>query len=496
MPISQNLTLNIKQTANLNVQMQQSLQVLQLGNVELLSFIEEELEINPFLDKNTEDNNNIDLEYDNKNSIDENLESTEILDPHIEELATEIDFAQPYISSQSNFYEDRVDFSNSHGKKNKQFDLDINYIENVAAKDISLNKHVNQQINLANFNDKQKIIALQLLEYLDDNGYLNASYKEIVDVIKCQLKDIEEVIGHLQLFDPPGVFARNLSECLQLQLRDLNRYDPIIATILENLDLVATHDLVKLSKISGVELTELKEIIVEIKSLNPKPGLLFEKEISSFVIPDVFLKQTKDGFIIELNPEAMPSLLINKEYYSLMKKKDKSFEKSFYVDKYQRASWLLRAIEQRADTILKVSTEIAIFQQDFFHKGVNYLKPMILRDIAEKIDMHESTVSRVINGKYLSTNMGVFELKYFFSSALKSSVSKDSFSSKSVKNQIKKIIDEENNNKILSDGDILSLLAKNGIKIARRTIVKYREEMNIPSSVIRRKQKLSFVRNL
>ncbi|HAT36256.1 MAG TPA: RNA polymerase sigma-54 factor, partial [Rhodospirillaceae bacterium] len=314
---------------------------------------------------------------------------------------------------------------------------------------------------------------------------------DVAQMLGCSEQRVERVLQSLQKFDPPGIFARDLKECLALQLQDRNRFDPAMAALLENLDLLAKQDKSALIKICGVDEEDLTEMVAEVRALDPKPAQNFEQEILQTVTPDILMRPHPDGdWIVELNPETLPRVLVNTEYHTRVSEEARNKdEKDYIAEQFQSANWLVKSLHQRATTILKVAREIVRQQHGFFAQGVEHLRPLILRDIAEAIEMHESTVSRVTSNKYIHTPRGTFELKYFFTSAIGGVGGADSHSAESVRHRIKSLIDEENSDSILSDDGIVAILKSDGIDIARRTVAKYREAMKIPSSVQRRREK-------
>jgi RNA polymerase sigma-54 factor len=297
----------------------------------------------------------------------------------------------------------------------------------------------------------------------------------------------------LQTFDPPGICARNLSECLAIQLRDKNRYDPAMQALVEHLELLAKRDVVSLRKICGVDDEDLAEMIGEIRHLDPNPGLKIGATRTQTVVPDVYVRPGPDGgWLVDLNSDTLPRVLVNQTYYSeLSKTIRKDGDKSYFTDCLQNATWLVRALDQRARTILKVATEIVRQQDGFFTSGVAHLRPLNLKAVADAIQMHESTVSRVTANKYMATNRGIFELKYFFTASIASADGGDAHSAEAVRHHIKQLIDAESPSAILSDDTIVERLRASGIDIARRTVAKYREALRIPSSVQRRRDKQS-----
>jgi RNA polymerase sigma-54 factor len=305
------------------------------------------------------------------------------------------------------------------------------------------------------------------------------------------MTEVEAVLGVLHGFDPPGVCARNLTECLTIQLKERDRYDPAMAALVGRLELLAKRDLASLRRICGVGEDDLTEMIAEIRALNPKPGLAFGSTLVQPIVPDVFVRSSPDGgFVVELNSDTLPKILVNQRYHAqLAKNAAKDADKSYLAENLQSATWLMRALDQRAKTILKVSTEIVKQQDAFFAHGVQHLRPLNLKTIADAISMHESTVSRVTANKYMATSRGIFELKYFFTSAIAASDGGEAHSAEAVRHRIRQLIDAENTDDILSDDTIVEKLRVIGIDIARRTVAKYREAMRIPSSVQRRRDK-------
>jgi RNA polymerase sigma-54 factor len=297
----------------------------------------------------------------------------------------------------------------------------------------------------------------------------------------------------VQGFDPPGVCARNLTECLAIQLKELDRFDPAMAALVAHLDLLAKRDLAALRRICAVSEEDLTDMIAEIRQLNPKPGLAFGSTLVQPIVPDVFVRAGPDGgFLIELNSDTLPKVLVNQTYHSAVAKTAKNEkDKTYLADCLQTATWLIRALDQRAKTILKVATEIVRQQDGFFAHGVQHLRPLNLKTIADAISMHESTVSRVTANKYMATNRGIFELKYFFTSSIASSDGGEAHSAEAVRHRIRQLIDAESPEQVLSDDTIVEKLREAGIDIARRTVAKYREAMRISSSVQRRREKQS-----
>ncbi|WP_296987588.1 RNA polymerase factor sigma-54 [Thalassospira sp. UBA1131] len=370
---------------------------------------------------------------------------------------------------------------------------DLPGLEQTLADEATLRQTLDDQLNIAFADAMSRMIGSYLIDMLDENGYISGDLDEVSESLECDIADVERVLKVMQGFDPVGIFARDLAECLELQLRELNRFDPAMAALLANLDLLAKRDFDRLRRVCGVDSDDLHDMIAEIKTLDPRPGKTADGEIATPVIPDVLMRAAGNGnWHLELNSEALPRVLVNEDYVAQIGSglRDRE-ERGFMSEKLQSANWLVKALHQRATTIMKVASEIVRQQDGFFTHGVAHLRPLILRDIAEAIGMHESTVSRVTNGKFMSTPRGMFELKYFFTTAISSSDGGDAYSSEAVRHRIKSLIDNEEPKKILSDDKLVELLGKEGIDIARRTVAKYREAMRIPSSVQRRREKKS-----
>ena len=320
---------------------------------------------------------------------------------------------------------------------------------------------------------------------------LGRDLAEVADKLGVSLAEVEDVLVLLQSFEPSGICARNLAECLSIQLKERNHHDPAIAALLEHLDLLARRDLSALRRICHVDDEDLRDMIAEIRELNPKPGLAFGSVAVQPVVPDVYVRQAADGsFLVELNSNTLPRILLNQSYHARVSKDAANpSDKNYLAQQLQSATWLIRALDQRARTILKVASEIVKQQQGFFIHGVRHLRPLTLKAVADAISMHESTVSRVTANKYMATDRGIFELKYFFTSAIAAADGGEAHSAEAVRDRIRALIDAETANDILSDDTIVDKLRASGIDIARRTVAKYRESMRIASSVQRRRDK-------
>ncbi len=347
-----------------------------------------------------------------------------------------------------------------------------------------------EQLRLSFSDPIDRMIGAHLIALLCPAGRLTAEPAAIAAAMNLPLERIERVRFTMMRFDPVGLFARDLRECLMAQLAERNRLDPAMQTLLDNLELLARRDSKRLMALCGVDAEDLSDMIGEIRALDPKPGASFDIAPARVVVPDLLMRQLPDEtWIIELNPDTMPRVLVNERFYATIAPKAKKEDKSFLSERLANANWLVRSLQQRAQTILKVASEIIRQQDAFLRLGVAHLRPLILRDIAEAVELHESTVSRVTANKYIATSRGTFELKYFFTTAIHGTNGGDAHSAEAVRHRIRGLIDHEPPADILSDDAIVEVLRKQGIDIARRTVAKYREALKIPNSVQRRREK-------
>ena len=337
----------------------------------------------------------------------------------------------------------------------------------------------------------RRLIGQHLIDMTDEAGYLRGDLIAVAELLGAPIELVEETLCVMQGFEPCGVFARDLRECLTLQLKEQDRCDPAMAALIENLHLLAAHDLVALKRVARVSDEDLCDMINEVKRLNPKPGLKYGTSPSQPIVPDVLVRALPDSsFHVELNSDTLPRVLVNQSYYATVSKSaTRKEDKSYLVDCLQTANWLVKSLDQRARTILKVAQEIVRQQDAFLTYGVRHLRPLNLKTVADAISMHESTVSRVTANKYMATNRGLFELKYFFTSSIAATADGDAHSSEAVRHRIREMIDAEPASDVLSDDKIVERLKGDGVDIARRTVAKYREALRIPSSVQRRRLK-------
>jgi RNA polymerase sigma-54 factor len=482
-------------------QLQQAIRLLQLSNIELNAFVETELERNPLLEREEAapergdgpaaaiGSSGTDGTVADAGDLDFNKPDVDYASAH----DTDMENVYPEAPA-SDFAYDRLSTGQGPGQgtrtSNNSDGPAADFLSFVAEVP-SLKDHLTDQLNLAFQGPVERMIGQHLVDMVDDTGYLTGNLGELAAKLGTSDAVIEDVLGRVQAFEPTGVFARGLAECLALQLKEQNRYDSVIATLLDNLELLASHNLPALRKAVGVDQEELAEMIVELKSLEPKPGLKYGSSPVQPVVPDVLVHSSNDGgWIVELNSETLPRVLVDRMYYTRVSKSvSKGDDKEYIQDCLQTANWLVKSLDQRARTILRVSEEIVRQQDGFFMHGVEHLRPLNLRIVADAISMHESTISRVTSNKYMATSRGILELKYFFTSAIAASDDGDSFSSEAVRHRIKTLIDAETAKAVLSDDKIVEKLKADGIDIARRTVAKYREAMRIPSSVQRRRSK-------
>ena len=530
------LDLRQVQSLVMTPQLQQAIKLLQLSNLELSDYVERELEQNPLLEREDTDGHNDSAEpQEDRNTeaasdatagdtdIGENVggDGNEIspgeafdndttfgdapAEPDSRELvdneSIELDHDAGLDADYENVWSGdsgadaapamEADTLNWQVRGAGGFDSDNPALENAPAEEISLRDHLLEQINVDLSDPVDRMIAVYMVDSLDDAGYLTVTVEDVASMLGCPLDRVEHTLQTVQKFDPAGVFARNLSECLALQLKELDRYDPAMQALVENLDILAKREFKTLRRLCGVDNEDISEMVKEIQALNPKPAMAFDHSVAQAVTPDVSVRRGKDGsWFIEVNSDTLPRVLVNNRYHTeINSKKMREKDKVYIAECYQSANWLVKALHQRAQTIMKVAAEIVRHQEEFLEKGVQYLRPLVLREISEALDIHESTVSRVTNNKYIATPRGIFELKYFFTFALGENTEGESSSAEAVRFQIKNMIDAESLDNVLSDDKIVNILRNEGVDIARRTVAKYREAMHIPSSVQRRREK-------
>jgi RNA polymerase sigma-54 factor len=466
MALVQKLELRHGQSLVMTPQLQQAIKFLQMSNLELKAFIEEEIERNPLLER----------------------AGDPPAEPPAEPAAPRPEAAdEPEPVAMVPELRDSGWQSDRSGSRLPAADQEF---AATVGEEPTLASHLTDQLNIAITDPRRRLIGANLIGLIDEAGYLVADLEQLAESLGVSVELIAEVLRELQGFDPPGVFARDLRECLSLQLKDKDRFDPAMERLVDNLTLVARRDFAALSLLCGVDLDDVRDMIAELRRLNPKPGNAFGTVVVQPVIADVIVKPAPDGaWLVELNSETLPRLLMNSQYYATVSRRPLNQADRLYLGEcHANANWLLRSLDQRARTILAVAREIVRQQDGFLVHGIKALRPLNLKIIADAISMHESTVSRVTSNKYIATPRGTFEMKYFFTAAISSAEGGDSHSAEAVRHRIKEMVDREPPGSALSDTEIVDRLRQDGIDIARRTVAKYRDALGIPSSVQRQRE--------
>ena len=469
MAIQQKLHTKLVQKLILTPSLQQAIKLLPMSTIELADLLNQEMVENPLLEE----------------------VPTEDLQPAEPAQTAEKEEASPQAAPKSDAWDD-ADYEYFFGDyldegyrpHTPQEIKELPPIENTLSTASSLADHLMWQLSLQVDDRVQQEIGHAVIGNLDDDGYLVASVDEIAAMGEWTVEAVERTLRDIQRFDPVGVAARDLQECLLLQIRHLGlEGTPTEKIVSEHLRLLQNHQVPELARRLGLPIDEIKTHVEIIRRLDPKPGSRFNPSQSQYVIPDVYVVKVEDGYEVFLNEEGLPQLRISPVYRRLLDKsgEDSAETRAYVKDKFRSALWLIKSVDQRQKTIYKVARSIVSFQRDFLDHGIEHLRPLVLRDVANDIGMHESTVSRVVNNKYMHTPQGVYEMKFFFHSGISSSYG-ESVSSVTIKQRIRKIIENEDPRKPLSDSKIVSLLQREGLMLARRTIAKYREELKIPTS--------------
>ena len=502
MAISPKLEMRQGQSLVMTPQLQQAIKLLQLSSLEIAAYVEQELESNPLLERADGGESGSETRDDAAEADraagdavaavqDATTDSAERdsganLDAEFEAVHPD---ASPAAASAPGFSEGSGIFPERRG--DNAFDEENSDLEQVPSRETTLREHLLAQLAMEISDTVDRAIGASLIDQLDEAGYLSAPIADIATRLDCPLPKVEAVLARVQRFDPPGIAARSLKECLALQLQDRNRYDPVIAKLLDHLDLLARRDMTQLMRLCGVDAEDMADMIRELKRLDPKPGLAFDRPVLQTMIPDVFVRRDgQGGWRVELNNDTLPRVLVNMRYFTRVSGKAVAkADRAYLSECLATANWLVRSLDQRANTILKVSSEIVRQQEAFFNHGVRQLRPLNLRAIAEAISMHESTVSRVTTSKYMATPRGIFELKYFFTASIAAADGGAAHSAEAVRDRIRDLIANETAEDVLSDDQIVDILRRSGIEIARRTVAKYRDALRLPSSVQRRRSK-------
>ena len=495
MALAHRLQLRQGQSLVMTPQLQQAIKLLQLSNVELAEYVETEIERNPLLtraegegapegdapERTTEKRE--EMRLDESDGADK---ASRELDARSDDVYENDSPSEAPEGAMAGGPSAQLDWSKAGSGKQRSEDFDL---ESITAEEKSLRDHLEDQLQLAGLNDADRLIASRLIEETDEAGFMRGDVGEIAAALGTEVEDVEAVLGVCQGFEPTGVMARTIQECLSAQLIERDRFDPAMQKLIANLELAAKRDFKRLSDVCGVDQEDVVDMLAELRTLTPRPGAAFAGDAAPAVTPDVFVREMPNGtYSVELNADTLPRVLLDRTYYaevSSLSKRDE--DKAFLAECQASANWLIKSLDQRARTILKVASEIVRQQDGFFVSGVRALRPLNLKTVADAVEMHESTVSRVTSNKYVSTPRGVFELKYFFSASIPATQGGESHSAESVRHRIKEMIDQENREAVLSDDQIVERLRAHGIDIARRTVAKYRESLRIPSSVERRR---------
>ena len=496
MALGPRLDLRQSQSLVMTPQLQQAIKLLALSNLELENYISAEVEKNPLLETG-----NLSAEKTGEETGEQDAEpgaqgTDEILSSGPSESESALDMqgdADEFPASTPAGSDGGLDGQLGLNGAGSQGGVgpggEAPDFENMLVAEHTLAEHLMEQAG-AVLSGTDLFVAQHVIDQVDECGYLQADLLELGHRLGVGLADVERILEVVQTFEPVGVGARDLSECLALQAREADRHDPAMARLIGNLDLLAKGALPQLKRICNVDDEDLMDMITELRAYDPKPGLRIGGGDVQAVVPDIFIAERGGKWVIEVNSATLPRVLINRTYYSELKDgaQDKA-SKEWLNECLMDANWLVKALDQRQRTIIKVATEIVKQQESFFREGVEHLRPLTLKNVADEIEMHESTVSRVTSNKYLSCSRGTFELKYFFTSGIQSSTGGEAASAEAVKSHIKALIDNEDPKKILSDDKLVALLKEKGFDIARRTVAKYREALGLGSSVQRRRQK-------
>ncbi len=471
-------------------QLRQAIKLLQFTNLEAKAFVEEELERNPLLERDERADTTAERPApDQRPEAIEGMDAAALLAGEKLPDAVEADHANSYDAGSA---ADGAAFEQSYaGAMRSAPDLsDERGIDDLVEAPRNLRTHLSEQLRLSFSDPVQRMIGAQLIGMLDGAGRVAVSNAGLADAMGLEEAQIAAVRERMMRFDPSGLFAPDLRTCLAAQLAERNRLDPAMQALLDNLDLLARRDIRALMAVCGVDGEDITDMIAELRRLDPKPGAGFDAAPIQQVIPDVLMRAASNGeWLLELNPDTMPRVLVNESYHARVSARAGREARTFLGESLSSANWLVKSLQQRANTILRVAAEVVRQQDAFFRQGVGHLRPLILRDVAEAVEMHESTVSRVTANKYLATPRGVFELKYFFTTAIASSSGGESHSAEAVRHRIRSLILNEGPVEALSDDAIVLALRREGVDIARRTVAKYREALRIPSSVQRKREK-------
>ncbi|WP_336488680.1 RNA polymerase factor sigma-54 [Methylobacterium nigriterrae] len=506
MSLLQRLEMRQGQALVMTPQLLQAIKLLQLSQLDLAAYVDAELERNPLLERVESEAGEVQEAAEPRSEGADGFDGeageaepwlVSDISPSRSEIEGDIDTRLDNVFPDENPTPAREASAGDmlsltpapYGNTGGSFDAEAPDFEATLTAEISLREHLAAQLDLATRDPAERLIGGFLIDAVDEAGYMREPIDGVAERLGTSLDAVARVLGLVQGFDPPGVAARDLAECLALQLREKDRFDPAMQALISRLDLVAKRDFGALRRLCGVDDEDLVEMLAELRRLDPKPGRAFGASAVEVLIPDVFVRSGPDGaWLVELNAEALPRVLVNQSYYARVSRGAAAeTDKAFLSDCLQTANWLTRSLEQRARTILKVASEIVRQQDGFFVHGVTHLRPLNLKTVAEAIGMHESTVSRVTSNKSIGTSRGTLEMKYFFTAAIPGAAGAAAHSSEAVRHRIKQLVDGETPSDVLSDDALVQRLRGEGIDIARRTVAKYRESLRIPSSIERRR---------
>ena len=511
MSLLQRLEVRQGQALVMTPQLLQAIKLLQLSHLDLAAYVEAELERNPLLERaeveppGGPDAPEAPAPSDDRGGEDgfdggeaETWHAPE-LNPGRGEIEGEIDTRLDNVFQDETPTRARESEAGDmlsltpapYGSTGGSFDSEAPDFEANLTSEVSLREHLAAQLDLATRDPIERLIGGFLIDAVDEAGYLRETVEAVAERLAASPALVAKVLTLVQGFDPAGVAARDLAECLAIQLRENDRFDPAMEALVSRLDLVAKRDFAALRRLCGVNDEDLVDMLAEIRRLDPKPGRAFGSSAVEVLVPDVFVRAAPDGsWLVELNSEALPRVLVNQSYYARVSRTARAEgDRAFLSEALQNANWLTRSLEQRARTILKVATEIVRQQDGFFAHGVAHLRPLNLKTVAEAIGMHESTVSRVTSNKAIGTSRGTLEMKYFFTAAIPGAAGAAAHSSEAVRHRIKQLVDGETADNVLSDDALVQKLRDEGVDIARRTVAKYRESLRIPSSIERRRER-------
>jgi RNA polymerase sigma-54 factor len=491
MAIGPRLDLRQSQSLVMTPQLRQAIKLLQYSNLEVAAFVEEELERNPLLERDEAG----DAPAAEQAALDQRPVRAEA-DADVAEMVRAETLpeggAEPLDAGHAELY-DPGGPSDGQGFDRRsavRAESDERGIEDIPQSRPPLREHLGEQLRLGFTDPVERMIGAHLIALLCPAGRLTAAPEDVAKAMGVPLARVEAVRARMMRFDPPGLFARDLRECLGAQLADRDRLDPAMQALLDNLDLLAKRELRRLMAVCGIDAEDLAEMIAEIRALDPKPAASWESEPVRAVVPDILMRASPDGgWLLELNPDTLPRVLVNQRFFAKIAPRAAREERGFLAEQLASANWLVKSLQQRTQTILKVATEIMRQQDEFLRHGIEHLRPLILRDIADSVELHESTVSRVTANKYIATPRGLFELKYFFTTAIARTDGGSAHSAESVRHRIRALILAEHPDRVLSDDALVEALRGEGVDIARRTVAKYREALRIPNSTQRRREK-------